>query len=216
MIELIDGIYRHSNEIDDTNIVLTEYYDVRSVNNKMNEDTKNFIGMSINYKSLIISGLELTEWLDLRTPDGYYDKIELLDCSNNYFTHIICSCSSEISKFIFEPNPIEVIKFPPKFNEPIDNLPNTVKKIIFSRHNSKFNCKIDDLPTSLEFLETGYSFNQPINSLPQSVTYLVLGKKFSQSLDNLPVRLKYICVDIFNLKNMNQTSLPMSVKLSFV
>ena len=171
--------------------IINEYYDIKKIN-KTNEDTKNFIDLSIKDDNLVINSLELSGYLDLRTHSLSYDSIKFLDCSNNYFTHIICSCSSKIEKFIFQPNPIEAIKFPSRFDELIDDLPDTTKIIIFSRTNSKFNRPIDNLPSSLEFLETGYSFNQPVNCLPVNLMYLIIGCKFHQSINCLPIGLKLI------------------------
>jgi hypothetical protein len=67
-----------------------------------------------------------------------------------------------------------------EFNQPIDNLPHTIKRICIMPYNNidytKFNQTIDNLPVGLEELS------------------IVLNKSFDKPLDNLPSGLKKICL----------------------
>jgi len=76
-----------------------------------------------------------------------------------------------------------------KFNHKVDNLPNSITKLIFGY---SFNQPIDNLPSSLTHLKLGWEFNQPIDNLPSSLTHLILGWEFNQPIDNLPSNLTHL------------------------
>jgi hypothetical protein len=78
--------------------------------------------------------------------------------------------------FLFK-NSITHITFGKNFNQPIDNLPNSIKYLDF---------------------DFGSKFNQRIDNLPNNLTHLKLEEEFNQPISNLPLRLKKI--DIFNCK----------------
>ena len=81
---------------------------------------------------------------------------------------------------------------------PVDNLPDSVKKIVFDCY---FNDCVDNLPKSVKKIEFGYYFNQTVNKLPNSVKYIKFGCKFNQKIDKLPKQLKSLKLgDNFNKK----------------
>jgi hypothetical protein len=70
-----------------------------------------------------------------------------------------------------------------KFNQRLDNLPSGIINLTLGYY---FNQEIDNLPSSIINLSLGNSFNQSLNNLPSSITNLTLGRNFNQRLDNLP------------------------------
>ena len=76
-----------------------------------------------------------------------------------------------------------------KFNQPINNLPNSITHLTFSNH---FNQLVDNLPNSITHLTFGRHFNQSVDELPNSITHLIFGSAFNQSVDNLPKNLTHL------------------------
>ena len=91
------------------------------------------------------------------------------------------------------PNSITHIKFvwDSAFNQPLDNLPMSLKSLVFNG-KSKFNYPLDNLPEFLEHLETGSSFNHPIDNLPSSLITIKFGNNLNQSVNNIPRTVKNI------------------------
>lgn len=94
------------------------------------------------------------------------------------------------------PNISVHVYFKDKFNQPIDKLPNNVKKITI-----------------------GFShlciFNQPINSLPPNLTHLAISGCFSNSIDNLPPNLQHLDMTGAHNFNLPVNSLPPQLKFFF-
>jgi len=108
----------------------------------------------------------------------------------NFDIHYILNSNYKLDKNIREPKLANITKitFDNKFNRPVNQLPSTLKVLIFGW---KFNKSIDHcLPESLKKLTLGNNFNQPINKLPKSLKRLQLGWCFNQSVDELPKTLK--------------------------
>jgi hypothetical protein len=76
-----------------------------------------------------------------------------------------------------------------KFNQSVDNLPNTLTHINFGR---RFNQSVDNLPNNLTHLTFGAWFNQSVDSLPNNLTHLTFGVGFNQSVDYLPKNLTHL------------------------
>jgi hypothetical protein len=76
--------------------------------------------------------------------------------------------------------------FTSKFNQRVDNLPNTLTQLTFSH---RFNKSVDNLPNNLTHLTFGDDFNQLVDNLPTKLTNLTFGYYFNQSVDNLPTKL---------------------------
>lgn len=103
--------------------------------------------------------------------------------------------TNDIFDFIINNNATD-IKFGSHFNQPIDNLPYTIKSLIFGYN---FNQLLDYLPNSIESIEFGIGFNQPVNNLPNSLKSIKFGGKFNQSIDNLPNSVEILTLgDGFN------------------
>jgi hypothetical protein len=64
-----------------------------------------------------------------------------------------------------------------------------IKSIIFGM---KFDQKIENLPNTLTHLTFGNDFNQKIENLPNTLTHLTFGWKFNQTIENLPNTLTHI------------------------
>ena len=102
---------------------------------------------------------------------------------------------------------IHTIKFDRDFNQPIDNLPNSIEKIELY---GKFNQPIDNLPNSIKYLMLGNHFDQPINNLPNSLIKLNLGQYFNHPVDNLPNTI--IELELDDSFNQPINNLPQSLK----
>lgn len=117
-----------------------------------------------------------------------------------------------------EPN-TEIIFFTPWacFNQPVDNLPASVKIIIFGE---AFNQSIDFLPESVEFIffTSNSKFNKPINNLPSSLRYLIFNNSmircfqtYDYDIVNLPASLMYIDIKSYIPINENKIRLNKSI-----
>jgi len=103
---------------------------------------------------------------------------------------------------------VEKINFNNFFDYPIDNLPNNIKIINFSKQKysiTSFNQKVDNLPFHLEELYLSDNFNQDIDFLPASLHTLRLGYNFNKPLKNLPSSLKILIIN--SLYKFNKTNL---------
>ena len=84
--------------------------------------------------------------------------------------------------------------FVSKFNNSIDNLPNSVEYICFG---NDFNQNIDNLPLRLKELHLSSNFNKPIDFLPHGLEKLSMWcRNYSHNILNLPQTLKKL--EIFN------------------
>ena len=61
-----------------------------------------------------------------------------------------------------------------------------------------FNQPVDNLPNSLKSLTFGSNFNQPLNNIPDSVSYLELGRQYSHKITKFPSSLKKIKIPDIN------------------
>lgn len=90
------------------------------------------------------------------------------------------------------------------FNQPLENLPSTVKRIIIGKYNdvglSLFNQSLDYLPFGLEelYIKFGSKFNKPLNNLPHSLKILHLYSHFTYSINNFPDSLEYLNIRNFD------------------
>jgi hypothetical protein len=105
------------------------------------------------------------------------------------------------------PNGITDISLGMAFNQPLENLPFTTKRIKIRNYNIGyvyFNQPIDNLPNSLEefTIEHGIKFNQQLDNLPTNLKYLhITSLELMQSINNLPNSLEQICFLKFNYEN---------------
>jgi hypothetical protein len=102
------------------------------------------------------------------------------------------------------------------FNEPLDNLPNTIKKL--SIYSTVYNQPLNNLPNGLIDLHfstrcecNDYTFD--LDYLPQSLEKLILPGNYKGNLDNLPSNLKYLEISYDFEKSIN--NLPDSIETLF-
>lgn len=88
------------------------------------------------------------------------------------------------------PPSITSLTFGSEFNQPLDNLPPSLKRLKFISVSS-FSHSLDNLPPSLTHL-LGVHFNQPVDHLPSSLVQLELFGTFNQPIDHLPASLTHL------------------------
>ena len=126
----------------------------------------------------------------------YYDnkkKILTLPCDFNDELKNV-PIETEIINFIDD----EAI-YLSRFNQPIKNLPQNIKKINFGWY---FNQPVDNLPKTMTELKYGFKFNQPVDNLPINLTHLTFNTHFNQPLDKLPKNLLNLAFS--TISNFNQ------------
>ncbi len=96
------------------------------------------------------------------------------------------------------------------FNQPVNNLPPTLKKLYFYS-NSKFNQLIDNLPNGLISLSLGSDFDKTIDYLPNSLEILEISSKSKLNFNNLPNNIKEINLDD-KAENIELEYIPKSVE----
>lgn len=83
-------------------------------------------------------------------------------------------------------------KMQPDLALDLNNLPSS---LIYLNLGNFYNEPIDFLPVGLKYLNLGSEFNQPIDNLPVDLEVLVIGNSFNQSLDNLPDSIRVIHIN---------------------
>ncbi len=137
--------------------------------------------------------------------------------SDNWY----CDSNSFKNKLIFEENSkLESIEFGSGYNHPIDDLPNTIKKLCLG---SCFNQIINKLPESLEELlfndtscssyQRNFEYNMDLNDVLEkckNLKNLCLPQQYNQPLNKLPESLKKLTLltKIFNPIYENDIILP--------
>ena len=85
------------------------------------------------------------------------------------------------------PNSLEELILTHDFDLELNNLPNSIKIIIFFGFN--YNKELNNLPNSLEYLELPYEYNKKISNIPKSLKTIKCNKnyKFINDFDLLEV-----------------------------
>ncbi len=121
----------------------------------------------------------------LREFEFYCKKYpHTLDCLPNSiecFDFRYSDFDIKINKY---PDNLVKIYYGSNYNKPIDNLPDSVREIIFQKH-SRFNKKIKKLPNSLVKLVLGEKFYYPLCKLPNSVNTIIIYNKHYKFVKNL-------------------------------
>ena len=91
-----------------------------------------------------------------------------------------------------------------KFNQEINNLPNSITHIILG---TCFSQSVDYLPESLIYLRLGILFNQSLDNLPLSLTHLMINSKFTHTLNNLPEKIIYLKISYNSDYNLSISNL---------
>ena len=156
-------------------------------------------------------------------------SLKYLNCSNNKITSLVnllnsligMNCKNNPLEILHYPLNIKPLKYPDglkkiifgkKFNQIVDNLPNSLTEIEFVS-NSDFDQLVDNLPSSIQNLTVGYYFSQPLDNLPNSLKIITLTGPYIFSLDNLPNSIETII--FYSLKN-KINKLPISLKHLYV
>jgi len=119
-----------------------------------------------------------------------------------------------ISKHLIEViknNNITEVVFGWDFRQNIDNLPSSIKTIIFCSYY--FDLPIDSLPYSLETLKLSKFFDNPLDNLPEALQTIYFGEHFNKPIDNLPLKLKNIYFPITGHFNHTLANLPDSLEI---
>lgn len=216
-------MYNNVNYVDDyiyfENIKTTHINKICNIqsDNVMNDDTFNAIKTlsMLGHNNIDLSGLLLNGILIIDSKLSSIinlNKIDKIDCSNNYFDIIIINIPNNIKEFTFNENPIKKIFFPHSFNKQIDDFHETLETIIFPPH-SKFNKSIDNLPNSLKILCLGNNFNQSISNLPNNIEHLILPNGYNNKIIKIPTNLKTL---IFNANDISPYYSENTLELDFV
>jgi hypothetical protein len=91
------------------------------------------------------------------------------------------------------PSQLKHIVFGKRFNQKIDELPDSIEKIEFD-HRSLFNQKISKYPSHLKEIILSRMFNQPLENLPDSLEIINMKHcdYFFQNIDALPKNIKIL------------------------
>ena len=101
------------------------------------------------------------------------------------------------------PNSLKTLILGIEFNQPLDNLPNRIK-ILCCQNCIGFSHNLDYLPESLEHIVIPYNFDKSLNNLPQNIRILDLYRIsynigfLTNMLSNLPANLENIIVEDLN------------------
>ena len=129
--------------------------------------------------------------------DGFPDSLTHLYLNGDYFNLPINKLPVNLTVLsvgdrfnhpinIFSLYPLEELYLGNSFNQSVENLPATLKKLGLG---NAFNQSVENLPATLKKLTLGNAFNQSINNLPKELIELTLGNAFNQPVDNLPKEL---------------------------
>ena len=105
------------------------------------------------------------------------------------------------------PEGITDINLGMQFNQPLENLPSTIKRITIVNNNGGyvyFNQPLEYLPNGLEefSITFGKTFNQQLDNLPTSLKYLqIYSLEFIQNLNNLSDSIETIRIRTFDYNN---------------
>ena len=98
-----------------------------------------------------------------------------LDCNNLFYTDYL-------------PDNIEEIELRYNFNLELDNVPSSIKKIIFSK-NSKYNKELNCLSNRTEIPWLLFGYNFPIKNIPHKLKKLICSK-------NYPFKTNFVGVEV--------------------
>jgi len=139
--------------------------------------------------------------------------------SEEEFTRIDIKDNPNFPSEILNEN-IKIIHFSFNFIQRIDNLPSYIEELYFDNNEIEFSCysqfnnPIDNLPNGIKKITFGKSFNQPIDHLPETIEYLCFEGDFNQPIDKLPSGVKEIsfqcnmCLDNISMFNQPIDNLP--------
>jgi hypothetical protein len=100
-----------------------------------------------------------------------------------------------------------------RFNQRIDNLPSSITDLTLGFY---FNQNIDNLPHGIRDLTLGSNFNQRLDNLPSSIINLTFGQNFNQSIENLPHSINKIIFKSYYDIEFNQEIKKIPLNLTLV
>jgi hypothetical protein len=178
----------------------------------------NINGQDINNLPLSVHTIYITSDTIFIHPIKSHIKHIIFNTTSNQW---YCDSNCDTNKLIFEENSkLESIEFGSGYNHPIDDLPNTIKKLCLG---SRFNQIINKLPESLEELlfndtscsshQRNFEYNMDLNDALEkciNLKNLCLPQKYNQPLNKLPESLKKLTLltKIFNPVYDNDIILP--------
>lgn len=187
-IDDIDDMMNKLNSIKNIGQIIFPY----GVNCPINLKSDNFTKLKIiNFSKLFNSDFELPDCVEeINFGDDFNKKIFNLPSG----VKIIRFGKSFNSEFKL-PNSVELIYFGENFNLPIDGLPENLINLEFNPL-SHFNQPINNLPGKLNKIIMCNNFTQCLNNLPESLEFFEFyeGSKYNNSLDNFPNNLKKLTI----------------------
>lgn len=122
------------------------------------------------------------------------------------------------SRIDWMPEGITDLQLGMNFNQPLNNLPSTIKRIVIRKNNdvgyTKFNQPIDYLPPGLEelYIHFNQEFNHPLYNLPTGLKKLFLNAfTYKQPINNLSDSIEEITIKQFDYENTYK--LPANLKI---
>jgi len=154
-------------------------------------------------------------------PD--YDKYITLPEQLEEFICPTTAC--EFNQNIIFPSNIKLLQLGDKYNQPLNNLPNSLETLILS--NKKSIHPLDNLPCNLKTLKLFDAFNSNIklDYLPINLTYLEIiqfnynnNSKMTINIDNLPSSLQTLKIKIGGIQIHNNSfqNLPLNLENFYI
>ena len=78
-----------------------------------------------------------------------------------------------------------------------------------------FNQKLDSLPKTLKKLRLGFFFNQSIDNIPDSIEFLMLRDYFTEPITKLPKKLKELYLPYYYEHSLPQYLLDRNFKIKY-
>ncbi len=209
------------NELQQTSIKTLDFYNGYNKDYIIPEGIEiiiNINGQYINNLPLSVHTIYISnDTMFIHPIKSHIKHIIFNTISDNWY----CDSNSFKNKLIFEENSkLESIAFGSGYNHPIDDLPNTIKKLCLG---SCFNQIINKLPESLEellfndtsssYYQHNFEYNMDLNDVLEkckNLKNLCLPQKYNQPLNKLPKSLKKLTLltKIFNPVYDNDIILP--------
>ncbi len=177
-------------------IFIGEYKTLRIVNSKFRDLLQPlfYARYTIKYKG--IEFYDLDKILHLKDCD---DVLELSKLTNLRSLTFDSDFNQPVDNL---PDTLTSLTFDSDFNQPVDKLPSTLTSLTFDHD---FNQSVDNLPSTLKSLTFGWEFKQPVDNLPSTLKSLTFERKFNQPVDNLPDSVLRLSLRESYPKNLRST-----------
>lgn len=173
----------------------TNYQGVTMANKRMNDVCTEYVRDNVEYFKLGYEHLDHPECVPKTIKKLYYDFYDktLFHLVPKSVTdiHFDDTFEDEFTKNDFPNNKITHLTFGDRYDQPVNNLPETLTHLTFEI-TSSFNQPVDNLPKGLTHLTFGESFDESVDNLPETLTHLTFGEAFDQFVDNLPKGLTHL------------------------